>query len=59
MDTSLRGREPGRRGTSAVGSNVTENIGLCVIVSWEIDASQRGRKPLNTEAEETFSGSAQ
>jgi hypothetical protein len=26
---SLRGRDPGSRGTSAVGSNLTENTGMC------------------------------
>jgi hypothetical protein len=36
MVASLLGREPGSRGTSAVGSNVTENNGLCVIVSCEV-----------------------
>jgi hypothetical protein len=44
MVTSLQGHEPGRRGMSAIGSNVTENTGLCVVVSCEIDTSQRGRK---------------
>jgi hypothetical protein len=39
MVASLRGHEPGARGTSSVGSNVTENTVLCVILSWEIDAS--------------------
>jgi hypothetical protein len=29
---------------SAVRSNVTENTGPCVVVSWETDASQLGRK---------------
>jgi hypothetical protein len=29
MVASLREREPGRRGASAFGSNVTENTGLC------------------------------
>jgi hypothetical protein len=32
MVASLQGREPGGRGTSTVGSNVTENTGLCVVV---------------------------
>jgi hypothetical protein len=31
-------------GTSAVGSNVTENTGLCVGVSCDIVPGQRGRK---------------
>jgi hypothetical protein len=35
MVSSLRGREPGSRGTSAVASNVTENTGLCGTVSCE------------------------
>jgi hypothetical protein len=52
MVASLQGREPESRGTPAVGSNVTENTGLCVVVSCETDARQRGRKPLNTEAED-------
>jgi hypothetical protein len=51
MVASLRGREPGRRGTSAVRSNMTENTGLCVVVSCEIGASQRGPGPWNPEAE--------
>jgi hypothetical protein len=59
MVASLRGREPGSRGTSAVGSNVTENAGPCGVVSWEIGVSRRGRKPLDTEAEEPLPGSAQ
>jgi hypothetical protein len=32
MVTSLRGREPRSRGTSTIGSNVTENAGLFVVV---------------------------
>jgi hypothetical protein len=59
MVASLRGLEPRRRETSAIGSNVTENTGLCVIGSCEIDASQRGWKLLNTEAEEPLPGNAQ
>jgi hypothetical protein len=58
MVASLRGREPGSRGTSTVGSNVTENTGLCVVVSCEIGASQRGRRPFNKEAEGPLPGSA-
>jgi hypothetical protein len=56
MVANLRGREPGRRGTFTVGSNVNENIGLCVVVSCEIEASHQGRKLLNTEAEEPLPG---
>jgi hypothetical protein len=52
MVGSLRGREPGRRGTSAVGSNVTENNGLCVIVSRETGTSQQGPEMWNTEADD-------
>jgi hypothetical protein len=33
---SLLGREIGRRGTSADGSNVTENTGVCVVVICEV-----------------------
>jgi hypothetical protein len=40
----LRGREPGRGGATAAGSNVTENTGLCVALSCETDDSQRGRR---------------
>jgi hypothetical protein len=58
MVASLREREPGRRGTSAVGSNVTENTDFCVVVSCEIDASQQGRKPLNKEADGPLPGNA-
>jgi hypothetical protein len=36
MVASLRGRETGRRGTSVVGSKVTENTGLCVMVICEV-----------------------
>jgi hypothetical protein len=36
MVASQQGRAPGRRGTSAIGSNVTENTGLCVIVMCEV-----------------------
>jgi hypothetical protein len=36
MVASLRGREPGRRGTSAVGSNMTENTSQCVIVMYKV-----------------------
>jgi hypothetical protein len=32
MVTSLWGREPRRRGTSIIGSNVTENTGVCAVV---------------------------
>jgi hypothetical protein len=56
---SLRGCEPRSKGTFAIGRNVTENTGMCVVLTWEIDASQRGRKPLNTEAEEPLPGNAQ
>jgi hypothetical protein len=59
MVASLRKRQPGRKGTSAVGGNVTEYSCLCVVVSCEIDAIQQGRKPLNTKAEEPLPGSAQ
>jgi hypothetical protein len=46
MSASLLRREPGSRGTSAGVINVTENTGLCVVVSCEIDDkdNQRGRK---------------
>jgi hypothetical protein len=43
---SMRGREPGSRGTSAVGSNVTENAGLCDSELWD------RRQPARTEASE-------
>jgi hypothetical protein len=33
---ALKDCEPGSRGTSAVGSNVTENTGLCAIVICEV-----------------------
>jgi hypothetical protein len=36
MVASLRGREPGSRERSAVGSNVTGNTALCVIVICEV-----------------------
>jgi hypothetical protein len=58
MVHSLRGHEPGSRGTSTIGSSVTEDAGLCVVVSCEIDASQRVQKPQNMETEEPLPGSA-
>jgi hypothetical protein len=59
MVSSLQGCEPGRRGTSAAGSNMTEKTGLCVIVSWETDARQWGQKLPNMEGEDPLPGNAQ
>jgi hypothetical protein len=39
MVANLGGREPGSSETFAVGSNMTDYTGLCVVVSCVIDAS--------------------
>jgi hypothetical protein len=38
MVASMQGQEPESRGMSAVGSNVTENTSLCVIVICEVQS---------------------
>jgi hypothetical protein len=47
MVASLWGREPGSRGTSAVGSNVTENTGLCIIVRCSHELCKCPMNPIN------------